>query len=269
MSPLNEYAIHGGQAGNKRLAILSRALQSTTNDFMNRYAASIQGQCLDLGCGGGSVTLNIARLAKDKGEVMGTDIDPVNVSLATALAKQQRIENVQFSCSNAYQLVAVQQYAFIYSRFLLSHLKRPAQVVASIFRGLAPGGRLLLEDTDFAGHFCHPPCEAFEAYVQLYQDLLHSRGANANLGPGLYQLLLQAGFKDVSVQVVQPVHTVQEGKLMAEITMAGISGALEEEGLATQKEISQTLAQLKAFRVDEKTLMSLPRIFQVSAVKPK
>ena len=56
---------------------------------------------------------------------------------------------------------------------------------------------------------------------------------------------------------------------MAEITMEGISGALLEEGLASQEEVRQTVEELKAFRADENTVMSLPGIFQVSAVKPK
>ncbi|MCB0586939.1 MAG: hypothetical protein KDD06_16655 [Phaeodactylibacter sp.] len=56
---------------------------------------------------------------------------------------------------------------------------------------------------------------------------------------------------------------------MAEIAMEGISGALLEEGLASQEEVRQTVEELKAFRADENTVMSLPGIFQVSAVKPK
>ena len=65
------------------------------------------------------------------------------------------------------------------------------------------------------------------------------------------------------------MHTKEEGKLMAEITMEGIAGALLQEGLAGEAEIRETVRELKAFRADELTIMSLPRIFQVSAVKSK
>lgn len=266
---MNEYSIHGGKRGNDRLAILSRTVGATTEAFLDRHQPSLFGSCLDLGCGGGNVSLQIARRVQDIGEVYGLDLDPVNIARAQETARDQRAGNVRFDQFNAYELADSGQYNVIYSRFLLSHLNKPARVLVNIFEGLVPGGWLLLEDTDFSGHFCYPRCNAFDTYVRLYQGLLHARGADANIGQRLYQLLQQAGFQDISVQVVQPVHTREEGKLMAEITMEGISNALLKEGLASMEEINQTIEELKAFRANEKTLMSLPRIFQVSAVKPK
>ena len=265
---MNEYSIHGGKKGNERLAILSRTVGATTNQLLDRYPSALSGSCLDLGCGGGTVTLDIANRLQGQGEVYGLDIDPVNISSAREAARDQGVDNVQFDRFDAYELADVDRYQAVYSRFLLSHLHQPARVLNNIHRSLILGGRLLLEDTDFSGHFCYPACTAFDTYVRLYQNLLHSRGADANIGQRLYQLVQQAGFEEISVRVVQPVHTVEEGKLMAEITMEGISGALLQEGLASQEEISQTVAELRAFRADEKTVMSLPRIFQVSATKP-
>ncbi|MEZ5038703.1 MAG: methyltransferase domain-containing protein [Saprospiraceae bacterium] len=266
---MNEYSIHGGKKGNERLAILSRTVGATTSEFLDHYASDLSGRCLDLGCGGGTVTLDIAKRLRGKGQVYGLDMDTVNIFLAREAAQNQRVDNVQFDCFDAYELAEVDRYQAVYSRFLLSHLHQPARVLTNILRGLIPGGRLLLEDTDFSGHFCYPPCEAFDTYIRLYQNLLDARRADANIGQRLYQLLQQAGFEDISVRVVQPLHTKEEGKLMAEITMEGISGALLQEGLASREEISQTVAELKAFRADEKTVMSLPRIFQVAAIKPK
>lgn len=266
---MNEYAIHGGKKGNGRLAILSRTVGATTGQFLDRYPSALSGSCLDLGCGGGTATLEIAKRLQGKGEVYGLDMDPVNISLAREAARAQGAENVQFERFDAYELADIGRYQAVYSRFLLSHLHDPTGVLARICQGLVPGGRVLLEDTDFSGHFCYPACEAFDTYVRLYQNLLHTRGADANIGQRLYQLVQQAGFQDISVQVVQPVHTVEEGKLMAEITMEGISGALLQEGLASQEEAGRIVGELKAFRADDKTVMSLPRIFQVSAVKTR
>ena len=265
---MNEYSIHGGKKGNDRLAILSQTVGLTTGEFLDQYASSFLGNCLDLGCGGGNVTLEIAKRVQHSGRVTGLDIDPVNVALARKAAHDQQVGNVQFDRFNAYDLADADKYQVVYSRFLLSHLNKPAQVLTNIFKGLVPGGRLLLEDTDFSGHFCFPRCPAFSSYVHLYQKLLYTRGADANIGRRLYELLYHAGFQDISVQVVQPVHTAGKGKLMAEITLEGISNALLQEGLTCREVIQQTIQELKAFRANKNTLMSLPRIFQVSAVKP-
>ena len=266
---MNEYSIHGGKAGNERLAILSRTVGATTGGFLDRHQSAFFGSCLDLGCGGGTVTLDIAKRMQGRGEISGLDMDSVNISSAQEAARRQQAKNIQFGRFDAYDLADIDSYHAVYSRFLLSHLHDPAKVLDNIFRGLVPGGRVLLEDTDFSGHFCYPASDAFDAYVRLYQSLLQARGADANIGRKLHQLLQQAGFQEISVQVVQPVHTQEEGKLMAEITMEGIAGALLQEGLAGEAEIRETVRELKAFRADELTIMSLPRIFQVSAVKSK
>ncbi|MCB0613309.1 MAG: methyltransferase domain-containing protein [Phaeodactylibacter sp.] len=266
---MNEYSIHGGRKGNERLAILSRTVGATTSKFLDAHQATLSGSCLDLGCGSGSVSLDIAKRLQGRGEVYGLDMDPVNIASAQEAASRQQVQNIQFQRFDAYELTDTGRYNAVYSRFLLSHLHDPAKVLDNIFRGLVPGGRVLLEDTDFSGHFCYPASPAFDAYVRLYQALLEARGADANIGRKLHQLLQQAGFQEISVQVVQPVHTQEEGKLMAEITMEGIAGALLQEGLAGEAEIRETVRELKAFRADELTIMSLPRIFQVSAVKSK
>ena len=123
----------------------------------------------------------------------------------------------------------------------------------------------MIEDTDFTGHFSNPKSGYFDQYVSLYQDLLRKRGANANLGQDLVWLLKEVGFTEVKFRISQPVHISEEGKLMAEITLEGISQALIEEQLITAKKYARIHSELVKFRKREDTMMSLPRIFQVTA----
>ncbi len=152
----------------------------------------------------------------------------------------------------------------MYSRFLLSHLSDPKTVLRSIRRALRTGGLLLIEDTDFSGHFCYPPSRYFNKYVSLYQHLLKKRGADANIGQKLMGLLHEAGFADVAFQISQPAHTGGEGKRMAEITFDGISKALLEEGLLSAEQAWVIHSGLVKFREQSDSVMSLPRIFQMS-----
>ncbi|MCB0637627.1 MAG: class I SAM-dependent methyltransferase, partial [Lewinella sp.] len=126
---MREYSIHGGEKGNERLAILSRTVGATTSGFLDRHQSSLSGHCLDLGCGGGAVTLAIARRLQDRGEAYGLDIDPVNIARARETARGQNVANARFDLSDAHDLADANRYQVIYSRFLLSHLKRPAEVL--------------------------------------------------------------------------------------------------------------------------------------------
>jgi len=55
---------------------------------------------------------------------------------------------------------------------------------------------------------------------------------------------------------------------MAVLTLEGISDAVVAEGLASSAELSELLAELSEFAADPRTLMSLPRIFQVWGRRP-
>ncbi|MCB0533995.1 MAG: methyltransferase domain-containing protein [Lewinellaceae bacterium] len=266
---MNEYTIHGGLKGINRLEVLSRTVGPSTNAFLNANQDALLGSCLDLGCGLGTVSLNIAQRVQGRGEVLGLDKEALNVAYATDMAAAQQIENVSFVCKDVFEFNEISSCNLVYARFLCSHMNNPEKLLRHVFRNIAPGGRVLIEDTDFSGHFCYPACAGFESYVQLYQRLLHQRGADANIGQRLPQLLKEAGFQDITVQIAQPVHAKGEGKLMAELTMAGISKALIQEQITTQEEIDRILFSLKKFRENVDSLISLPRIIQVSASKPK
>jgi hypothetical protein len=45
---------------------------------------------------------------------------------------------------------------------------------------LSPGGTIVVEDVDFGGHFCDPPCPAFSRYSELYVEAARQRGADAS-----------------------------------------------------------------------------------------
>jgi ubiquinone/menaquinone biosynthesis C-methylase UbiE len=266
---MNEYTIHGGDEGKKRLEILSRTLASSTERFLQAAGIGPEMHCLDLGCGGGDVALVIARLTGPQGQVIGLDMDERKIQLASAAAQREGVKNVRFKTFNAYDLQEEAAYDLVYSRFLLSHLSDPEAILRNIQRALKPQGRLLIEDTDFSGHFSNPLSTYFDQYVSLYQQLLRKRGADADIGPTLVRRLRETGFVNVEFQISQPAHVEGEGKLMAEITFDAIAKALIEEGLVSSNDAERIYAGLVRFRSRGDSLMSLPRIFQIWAICEK
>jgi len=265
---MREYAIQGGNEGSIRLDILSRTVEKSTEDFLKTAGLNGAKNCLDLGCGTGKVSMMIAKKIGNQGQVLGLDINELNIQAAIKSAKAQQIENVNFQVFDAYTLKSTTKYDLIYSRFLLSHLTNPNTVLENALQSLKSGGKLLIEDTDFTGHFCSPKSDYFDKYVSLYQDLLKKRGANANLGQRLVGLLKDLNCTNVKFQISQPAHSSEEGKLMAEITFKGISQALIEENIITKEEFVKIHSGLVEYRKRKDTIMSLPRIFQVVANIP-
>src|SRR5215218_3216591 len=91
-----EYVIRGGVAGRERLRILARTLHVSTSALFDRLGIGAGLRCLDVGCGGGDVTLELARRVGPRGRVVGVDIDEAKLDLARQEAAAQGIANVDF-----------------------------------------------------------------------------------------------------------------------------------------------------------------------------
>jgi len=257
------YAIHGGLEGKKRLDLLARVMLPTTRQLLYRVGLIGGMQCLDVGCGGGHVTMLMAGMVGPEGRVIGTDTDKEILALAKKDAEAANVGNVEFQHVDACAFVWPGKFDLIYTRFLLSHLSEPEKCLAVMTEACRVEGMIVVEDTDFSGSFCYPGCAAYERYKELYQRIVLRRGGDSNIGPKLPAMLRKAGVRQIELNVVQPTHIGSEGKSMASMTMSRISDALLDDGLASAEEVKQILAGLDAAAADSETVMSLPRIFQV------
>ncbi len=256
------YVLRGGQAGAARLRLINRVKWPSTERLLDRAGLRAGMRVLDLGCGGGAVTLRLAALVGPEGEVVGADLDPSSLRLAHQEAEDSNLP-VSFRHLAAEELDEVAAYDFAYSRYLMSHLRNPERALGAMVQALRPGGRLAVEDIFFPGHVCHPPNAAFDRYLELYGAVVRAKGADPAIGPRLLGMALDAGVVDVQVELVVPIFRDGEGKRVAQVTVENIREAVVGAGLATGTEVDSVVAELEAFAEDERTLMSIAPTFQV------
>jgi predicted O-methyltransferase YrrM len=223
--------------------------------------------CLDVGCGIGAVTLQLARRVGSTGRAVGIDRDEHCLEIARQEAGRQNVHPV-FRAMSVSELQEAAAYDLVYGRFLLSHLREPGQAIERMALAARPGGLVVVEDIEFAGHFSFPKCPAFDRYVSLYQKAVERKGGDADIGPRLTGLFLDAGLEGVELEVVQPTFRHGPGKRIAQVTMQHIREAVVEAGLASPGEVNAIVADLDRFAQDPRTLLSLPRIFQVWGRRP-
>jgi len=243
----DKYVIEGGQKGKERLQLLSCVMQPTTAQLFDRLGLGAGMQVLDVGCGGGDVTLDIARRVVPHGHVTGVDFDATILGLACRDAKMAGLCNVEFRHVDALDLDEAPVYDFVYARFLLTHLVEPGRGLAGMIQSTKLSGLVVVEDIDFSGYFCYPHCAAFDRYLELYAKVVHLKGGDSDIGLKLADMFLQAGLAEVGVQVVQPVHRAGEGKRVAQITLERIGDAVKTAGLAGAEELAATVAELAEF----------------------
>jgi len=257
------YIIEGGEEGKKRLNVLSEILYDYTKSVIEEDGKITGKKFLDVGSGGGNVALMAAKMVGETGHVTAIDFDAEIVRLAEAEAKSQNVLNIQYAVTDAYKIDYNGEFDIAYSRFLLSHLEKPEMVLNNMLKSLKPGGRIIVEDIDFSGHFCYPPCSAFDAYIEYYITAAKNTGQNPTMGLSLFQLFKTAGINNIRVDVVQPFYNEGIGKWMAYFTMDKIKNTVIRQGLATAGIIEKVLSELKEFTENPDTVMSLPRIFRV------
>jgi SAM-dependent methyltransferase len=261
------YTIDGGTAGKERLDILARVCAPGTTALLDRVGISAGDRCLDLGCGGGHVTRELAVRAGEKGFVLGIDLDATVLELARQDLKAAGITGVELRRADATDL-REGDYDVAYARFLLSHVAEPARLVQSMADALKPGGVAILEDVDFTGYFCEPPSRAHDRWVELYRETVRRRGGNADLGPKLPALLQRAGLERIGVSISQEYALDGDPKLIPALTLERIAVAVSTEGVASAREVAQTISELYALSADPSSLMGMPRVVQAWGTRP-
>jgi ubiquinone/menaquinone biosynthesis C-methylase UbiE len=259
------YVICGGEAGKARLRIIAHALWPATLDLLHRAGIKSGMACLDVGCGGGDVTLEMARLIGPSGMVTGIDMDSTKMQLAQQEAEHDRITNAQFLARDIAHLDHEAAYDLVYARLFLTHLRDPLDALQRMVQATKPGGVVIVEDMDHAGIFCYPACPALEQHVSLYNQLVRLQGADPEIGPKLPALFRQVGLQDLHLSHVQPAFMAGDAKRIHQITLENIAPAVIAAGLASEAETNALITELDTFAQNSQTIVSFPRMFQVWA----
>jgi SAM-dependent methyltransferase len=266
------YIIRGGVAGRERLAVLREVAGASTRALLERVGPELGERVLDLGCGGGDVTRELARRVGPAGSALGVDQDGVALQIAWKEARAAGLDNIRYVegdlLAEASPWAAERPFDLAYARFVLSHLADPDGVLSRIHAAIRPGGRLVVEDVDFSGHFCHPPSAAYTRYVDLYRQAARLRNADADIGPSLPARLKAAGFIDADVSIAQTAGWTGPVKLIAALTMEAITDAVAASGLASAQELASLVDELYRLAHDETTVMTAARVIQVWGRKP-
>lgn len=172
--------------------------------WLDTYIApyvSSQSQILDVGCGPGVLTAEVARRYSNA-EIIGLDISPQRLEYAT---QQTSLENLHFQCANSTHLpFPDNSFDLVYSRFMLEYLSDPLSAVSEMVRVCKPGGRVILQDID-GQLVSNYPVPDFEADLQAVLDELSKTGHDVFVGRKLFYFALKAGLDDISVKM-EPYH---------------------------------------------------------------
>ena len=259
------YTAGDGATDKARLHRLEELFRPTTTALLDRIDIRPGMSCLDVGCGTASVTLDLARRVGPQGRVVGIDIDDARIDDARLEAAAQGLSNVEFRIADIRtEPDAAPEFDVVYSRFVLDHLARPGQAIATMRDMLRPGGVVIAECTDYSAWHCFPALPAFDRAMVLQAELRRRIGGYPDIGLRLPALFVEAGLGDIEISVFQ--YMQMTGPLKRWILMALPKDRTDwmiAVDLAEEEEIDKLIADLVRHIDDPHTTMGTPRFMQV------
>lgn len=163
---------------------------------------------LDVGCGPGSVTANIAQIIGQEGTIVGIDQEAESLDEAGALCSQLGLTNVTFMKGDAYEIpFEADRFDLVFSSAVFEYLKDPVKALRQKLKVTKPGGIVAVRAGDFGTFTLYPSCPSVIKILHAnLQSSLQSddRYFNGYVGRELYDIFRQSDLEDIGIEAFVP-----------------------------------------------------------------
>lgn len=123
--------------------ILMEGLSYHSRVPLERLAIAPGSHILDVGCGWGDTTIQLARKTGPDGYVLGVDCVDQFLTRGRAEARKAGLDNIRFIAEDVERYPFDQDFDLCFSRFGMMFFENPVRAMKNIRRALKPGGELM------------------------------------------------------------------------------------------------------------------------------
>jgi cyclopropane fatty-acyl-phospholipid synthase-like methyltransferase len=229
---------------------------STTRRFMAEAGIASGMHVLEIGCGGGEVTLLLAELVGPSGSVVALDHSEDALAVARNRMKEAGIVNVQLMAADIAgdlaSLDVIPRGAFdaLAGRRVLMYMRDPAEILRRLSPWLRGEGLVVFEEADSTMAPARTtPLAAHDKATSWMRRMLVSEGANPAMGFALPATLAKAGLRFERVRaeaVIQGQGTQFPLAALLKLMQSRVVAA----GIASEAEVDALAARVDAERPD-------------------
>ena len=193
-----EYVLGTGQDELERLGLQHRLWSDAAHAAWKLARIGPGQSVLDVGCGPGYASFDLAQLVQGTGRVVGVDESPPFVAHVNEEARRRGLPQLTARAGDVQQLGALDlppgSFDLAYARWVLCFVEHPEQVVEGVARLLKPGGRFAIHDYfNYRAMTVAPRRASYAKIVEATERTWRAHGGDPDVVGRLLRLLRDAG----------------------------------------------------------------------------
>jgi len=267
-----EYVLGTDALELERLGVQHRLWVDTANVLWREAGIGPGSRVLDVGCGPGYASLDLAQLVGHTGRVFGVDLSARFIGEAQRRAETIGLKQAAFRVGELSELteaVGDEVFDVAYARWVLCFAPDTQRVVEQIAKHVKPGGRLIVQDYfNYRAFTAGPHDERFEPFRTAVIQSWIDAGGNPDVVGILPKVVLDLGFEIETMRVQQRV--ARPGTQMwawPDTWIRSFAPRLVTSGHMTDAELSDLMALWDEMSADPSRFLVPPPVWDFVAVK--
>jgi SAM-dependent methyltransferase len=254
----------------ERLGLQHRVWRRRVLDAWLRAGFRSGQTLLDIGCGPGHATLDLAELVGPEGKVYAFDRSRRFLDTVEANAAKRGLANVTTVEADLEEKDLPTLGADgVWSRWFLAFLKRPREVLAKAHAALRPGGAIVLHEYfDYRTWRLAPRSPELEEFVTIVIATWRASGGEPDVGLDLPRWLREVGFE---IRALEPIiDVVPASSFVWEWPKSFVDVGLrrlQELGKLTPERAEEIAKAFSRSEAEADTLVITPAVLQIIATR--
>jgi SAM-dependent methyltransferase len=210
--PEGDYVLGTGDPEIERLGLQHLVWRPRASDAWRRAGFTVGQHLLDVGCGPGYASIDLAGIVGRKGKIIAIDRSVAFLETLRMRAASARIGNIATVNQDLDEGRLPNLNADgAWCRWVFAFLTKPRQLLTAIHGALKPGATLVIHEYfDYAEWRISPREAAFEEFVQAVITSWRQNGGEPNIGLDLMGWLPKEGFEIKELRPIVDIITPRD-----------------------------------------------------------
>ncbi|HAT1771492.1 TPA: methyltransferase domain-containing protein [Legionella pneumophila] len=239
------YILNTNDKARERLSLQHQLYAKSSLDLLAEIGFPGKMTALEIGCGSGDMTLELAKLIGPESTLLTMDLSPDQLDYTQQ--RTRAYSNIRFKLWDVNHLSDLgEKFDLIYCRMVLHHVADARSVILQMKNCLNSGGFVVCEEPSlFDSTFCSPPSPSYDQFTQWAKLCFSKSNRDFQIAHRLEQEFSSCGFEIKHCSLFQPLLRTHKEKLIYSMALDDLTPRLLELGIAKREEIEQLHDELK------------------------